>query len=94
MKNGLAEMCNFVIVCCHSKTSRLLTSLKSLPMFLWSPFFGCRHGCLLMFIFSYGFVTFSNVDSVNAVLTAGSIFLRNRRIAVATAIRKKHPDED
>jgi len=43
--------------------------------------------------FRYGFVTFAEVEAVNNILAAGSIFICGQRVAVASAIRKKHPDD-
>jgi len=41
----------------------------------------------------YGFVTFGDAQAVRKILTAGSIFICGQRVAVASAIRKKHPDD-
>ena len=41
----------------------------------------------------YGFVSFSDTKIADRVLDMGHIYFQNKRITVASAIRKKHPDE-
>ncbi|XP_066915276.1 ras GTPase-activating protein-binding protein 1-like [Clytia hemisphaerica] len=41
----------------------------------------------------YGFVSFADSKSVKKILSAGSIFICGQRVAVASAIRKKHPED-
>jgi len=41
----------------------------------------------------FGFVSFSSSEPVKRILSMGSIFMNNKRIAVASAIRKKHYDD-
>jgi len=42
----------------------------------------------------YGFVTFERTDVVEEILEGSPLYLNGKRIAVASAIRKKHDDED
>ena len=58
-----------------------------------SSFYFSRYH-LLSFILRYCFVSFDSSDVAKRVLSAGALYMNNKIIAVASAIRKKHFDED